>query len=68
MHEVTPDVLRLLEEKHPEGREAGSGSILQGPLPEKIVEEVVYENLNGRAIFNAAKKVNGAAGPSGARF
>ena len=41
VHEVTPDVLKVLQEKHPEGTEAGSGSILQGPLPEKIVEEVV---------------------------
>ena len=66
VHEITPDVLRVLQEKHPEGSEAVSGSVLQGPLPEKLVEEVVYENLNGRAIFKAAKKVNGAAGPSGA--
>ena len=42
MHEVTPGVFRVLKEKHPEESEAESGSVLQGPLPEKLVEEVDY--------------------------
>ena len=30
------------------------------------MEEVIFEEIDSDAIYNAAKKVNGAAGPSGA--
>ena len=32
----------------------------------KIAEGVIFEHLDAEAIYKAAKKVNGAAGPSGA--
>ena len=54
MHEITPDVLRVLHEKHPEGNDAELGSVILGPLPEKLVEEVVYENLDAAAICKGA--------------
>ena len=64
--DITPEVLDDLKKKHPESKEAEVGSVIQGPLPERSVEEVVYENIDAEAIYKAAKKVNGAAGPSGA--
>ena len=66
VHDISPEVLKVLHEKHPNGNEAEDGSLIQGPLPKKLAEEVMYENLDGKAIYMAAKKVNGAAGPSGA--
>ena len=65
VHAITPEVLKVLQEKHPRPCEAGCGSVIQGPLPEKMVEEVIFENLDAESICKAAKRVNGAAGPSG---
>ncbi len=64
IHDITPEVLVDLQNKHPESRDAEVGSVIQGPLMR--VEEVVYEHIDAEAIYNAARKVNGAAGPSGA--
>ena len=64
--DISPEVLQDLKSKHPEPREANSDTLIQGPLPRKIAEEVIYEDLDAESIFKAAKKMNGAAGPSGA--
>ena len=37
VHEITPDVLKVLQEKHPEAREADVGSLIQGSLPQKML-------------------------------
>ena len=58
--------MQVLQEKHPEASEARDGSLIHGPLPAKLAEEVIFENLDAEAIYKAAKKVNGASGPSGA--
>ena len=63
--DVTPEVLNELKDKHPEAKAASSESLYQGPLPRKPAEEVIFENIDATAIHKAAKKVNGAAGPSG---
>ena len=63
--DVTPDVLNELKDKHPEAKSASTESLYKGPLPKKLVEEVVFENIDANSIFKAAKKVSGAAGPSG---
>ena len=59
------DVITELANKHPDSKMAVTGGLIQGPLPKKAVEEVIFENLDAFSIFKAAKKVNGAAGPSG---
>ena len=64
VHEITPEVLAELREKHPEPRDIQIESLHRGPQRE--VEDVIYENIDANAIHMAAKKVNGAAGPSGA--
>ena len=63
--DVTPEVLNELKDKHPEAKTAASESLYQGPVPQKVVEAVIFENIDANAIHKAAKKVNGAAGPSG---
>jgi hypothetical protein len=63
--EVSQDVLDDLKQKHPEGQPAEPDSLLQGPLGRKLVEEVIFENIDSDAIYKAAKNVSGAAGPSG---
>ena len=37
VHEITPDVLKVLQEKHPEALEADVGSVIQGSLPQKVL-------------------------------
>ena len=63
--EVTSDVLKVLQEKHPKAEAASTECLYKGPLPRKLAEEVIFENIDSSAIHKAAKKVNGAAGPSG---
>jgi hypothetical protein len=63
--DVNNEVLKELKSKHPEAMPASADSLLHGPLPRKHVEEVLFEAIDPQAIFSAAKKVNGAAGPSG---
>ena len=65
VHDITPEVLADLKEKHPEANEALDGSLIHG-MPERQVEDVIFENIDADAIYKAAQKVNGAAGPSGA--
>ena len=67
--EVTDDVLSTLKEKHPEPQELPENPgnhLFRGPLKKKPVEEVIFEDLDSEAIYKTAKKVHGAAGPSGA--
>ena len=37
VHEITPDVLKVLQEKHPDACEADVGSLIQGSLPQKML-------------------------------
>ena len=64
--ETTEEVLQELQAKHPPSSNPDSGSLIQGPLPRILTEEVIYEEIDANKIFDAAKKVSGAAGPSGA--
>ena len=66
VHPITEEVLNTLKEKHPPAQDAQQGSLLQGPLLEQFVEPVVFERLDADSIRRAAKRINGAAGPSGA--
>ena len=63
--QVNEQVVSDLKSKHPEPEEAQLGSVIQGPLPRKLVEEVTFEGINEHSIYSAAKKVGGAGGPSG---
>ena len=64
--DVTEEVLNQLKELHPDPQEIQDGTLYEGPLERKQVEEVLYEAIDAEAIFKAAKQTDGAAGPSGA--
>ena len=65
MLDVTESVIEKLIEKHPEAQESTDG-LFQGPLERNPVPNAIFEELDAEAIHKAAKKVDGAAGPSGA--
>ena len=62
---TTPEVLQELRAKHPPSENPHIRSLIQGSFPRVPVEEVIYEEISSKTI-DAAKKVIGAAGPSGA--
>ena len=64
--DVSEPVLNELKKLHPKSQPTSEDSLLQGPLKRKLVEEVIFENIDAIAIQKSAKHVNGAAGPSGA--
>jgi len=61
---TTPEVLQELRAKHPPSENPHIRSLIQGPFPRVPVEEVIYEDINSNKIYDAAKKVSGAVGPS----
>ena len=61
--DVTPDVVKTLQEKHPPPAPVGKGSLLLGA--KQNVEDVIYENIDGDLIELCARKMSGSAGPSG---
>ena len=56
-------VLDILRDKHPVASSACENSLLSGP--KQRVEDVIYESIDGELIQKCAKRVEGAAGPSG---
>ena len=63
---VTDEVLQDLKSKHPASVEPVLESLIKGPLPKVLSQEVIFENIDGNLIYNCSKKTSGAAGPSGA--
>ena len=63
--DVTPEVMNELKKKHPPAKNADASCLITDPLPRKV-EDVIYEEIDANKIYDAAKKVSGAAGPSGA--
>ena len=61
--EATDEVITELINKHPAGKQAEEASILNGPVDK--VEQVIFEEIKGELIQACAKKIDGAAGPSG---
>jgi len=65
--DATPEVINLLKSKHPEPppKESLLISCLLSRDKTEDVENVIFENIDGQAIQNAARNTNGSAGPSG---
>ena len=61
--DINPDVIDLLQQKHPEDVAADRTTLLFGPI--NNVEPVIFDNIDSAAIQTAAKITKGAAGPSG---
>ena len=62
--DLTPETMKEINEKHPEGKTADSSALLCGPEDQKI-HPVVFDDIDAMAIRTAAMRTNGAAGPSG---
>ena len=60
---LTDDVMRQLQEKHPEAQEAKLGSLLFGPFEE--VHDSLYQQIDGEMIRETALRTKGSGGPSG---
>ena len=60
---ATPHVIESLTSKHPSASPIQEDMLLNGPIYQ--VDNVIFENIDAQAIYNAAKNTNGAAGPSG---
>ena len=60
---LTDDVVRQLGEKHPEAQRAKLGSLLFGPVEE--IHDLVYQEINGELVREAALRTKGSGGPSG---
>ena len=60
---LTDETLRCLQEKHPNAKPRYNEMLLNGPL--RIINSVIYDNINGDLIRKCAVKTKGASGPSG---
>jgi hypothetical protein len=60
VHEVTENIIRTLQVKHPNPIDPN----IRNTPPTPSVQSVIFEEIDGEMICNAAKKTFGAAGPS----
>ena len=60
---VDTSVLSQLKEKHPEGKAILAGSLLEGPV--NLVDEHVFDSIDGGKVQSACLQMTGGAGPSG---
>ena len=66
VHDITPEIISQLEEKHPESKPPTSetlSKLTNTELPK--VEPVIFDSIDEQSIEKAAKSTKGAAGPSG---
>ena len=61
--DITPDVLKGLQEKHPRVSSVPEGSLLLGPIDR--ISETEFDFLDEKAIMRSAMNTKGTAGPSG---
>ena len=64
VHGCTPGIIAILKQQHPVSAKPSCNSMIKGPI--RNVEEAIYENIDGDLVQQCAKRINGAAGPSGA--
>ena len=62
VHVINDDIRDTLQAKHPEAAEADERALLDGDVPR--VEEVIFEEINAKAIQASAKKTFGSGGPT----
>ena len=60
---LSDDVMEQLKEKHPEPQGFQLGSLLFGPIED--VPDILYYEINGDVVRDAALRTNGSGGPSG---
>ena len=62
VHNLTEEIKQLLLKKHPKAREVNNDILL--PTTANDPEPVIYEGINGIAVYNAAKRLQGSGGPT----
>ena len=62
VHEMSEEIKGALQAKHPEGKEASPEVLAGEDIPR--VEGVIFEEIDAKAILDAAKKIFGSGGPT----
>ena len=62
VHPLNDEIKKLLEEKHPKGRDVDEGILLPHTTPDPL--PVIYEEIDAEKVFKAAQKPQGSGGPS----
>jgi hypothetical protein len=60
---LTDETLKCLHDKHPNAEPKYNDMLLNGPL--RIINTVIYDNINADLVRKCAIKTKGASGPSG---
>ena len=60
---LNEETINLLKVKHPAGREAHKDILVQGSIP--LIENVIFDIIDDKMVFVAAKITCGGSGPSG---
>ena len=62
VHSLCDGIKHLLEEKHPKARDANAEILL--PHTANEPQPVIYEGIDGTAVYKAAKQLHGSGGPT----
>ena len=62
VHSLTNKIKKTLDEKHPKARNISEDILL--PQNANDPEPVIYENIDGLAVYKAAKQLQGSGGPT----
>ena len=62
VHTLTDEIKKLLQDKHPRGRDVSEDTLL--PPSANEPESVIYEGIDGNAVYKAAKQIQGLGGPA----
>ena len=62
VHSVTPEIMRILEEKHPPAAPLHPDAICNEDMPK--VEEVIFESIDGKKVYDACRNMDGSGGPT----
>ena len=62
VHPLSEEIKHLLQEKHPKARDVSNDVLL--PSEATDPEPVIYEEIDGTAVYKAAKQLQGSGGPT----
>ena len=62
VHSLSDEIKELLQDKHPKAENASEDILLTATSPEP--QAVIYEEIDGSAVYKAAKQIQGSGGPT----
>ena len=62
VHALSDEIKELLQQKHPKARDVSEDILL--PQTAHEPEEVLFEDIDGTAVYKAAKQIQGSGGPT----